>query len=196
MSDAKIDDDVLTESLEARLEGIEKRLSDLRDHVGRSAVAIKDRVRPFLDELQRSRDGLSRALKEIATSAGDRGRDLARRARTEIEGLEHEVSAATEELSGELAESRTAFRDAASKELEAWRARLDHLAVQADLGRMEARDEIEALRQRAERAYSDAKGRIEEISEGSEEKVDVVRSGAKRVLDDVRHTVRDLRSRR
>ena len=51
------------------------------------------------------------------------------------------------------------------EQLTAWRARIDHLRVQANLGKMEARDELRALGERLEPEWRDAKRVLDSIVE-------------------------------
>jgi ABC-type transporter Mla subunit MlaD len=194
MSDVTNENGDLAEALRTRLEKIEKRMTDLWDRLDRSAGATIDRMKPFLDELERALEAARSMLHKVSESAGEHGRELAQRARAEIDGLDDEVSAAAQELQERLADSRSAFRDAATKELEAWRSRLDRLKERKPL-RTAAHEEVEDLRARAEHAYDEAKERIGEVTDEGEESLEIIRSGLGRVLDDVRATIRQLRDR-
>ncbi len=49
-------------------------------------------------------------------------------------------------------------------DLEQWRARLDRLRVQADLGKKDARDKLRAFEDRLEPAFDKAKQQIDEVA--------------------------------
>jgi predicted nucleic acid-binding Zn-ribbon protein len=77
-------------------------------------------------------------------------------------------------------------------ELDDWRARLDHLRVQANLGHKEARDKLDELGEKLEPAWSKSKEAIEQVvSSGAEE----ARTLGKSLLagwEELRRTHREL----
>lgn len=77
-------------------------------------------------------------------------------------------------------------------DLDEWRGKLDHLRVQANLGRKEARDRLHELDERLSPAVQKASKRLEEVvANGSDE----VRTLGKSLLagwDELRRTHRDL----
>lgn len=77
-------------------------------------------------------------------------------------------------------------------ELRDWRARVDHLRVQANLGRKEARDKLQELEERLEPAWRKSKRTLDEIvASGASE----ARTLARSLLagwDELRRTHREL----
>ena len=71
--------------------------------------------------------------------------------------------------------------------IDSWRGRLDDLKVQADLGRMDARDRIRGDLERAEGLWTELKGRVEELG-------DKAASTGGDLADDLKTLVEDLRS--
>ncbi len=62
-------------------------------------------------------------------------------------------------------------------DLEQWRARLDRLRVQADLGKKDARDKLRAFEDRLEPAFDKAKQQIDDVaSSGAAEARVIARS--------------------
>jgi hypothetical protein len=62
---------------------------------------------------------------------------------------------------------------------------MEHLQVQAALAEKEARSELNELVERAENAYLAARQQLARAEEDTAETLDVLRDGARRVLDDL-----------
>jgi hypothetical protein len=77
-------------------------------------------------------------------------------------------------------------------ELDQWRARLDHLRVQANLGGKEARDKLRELGQRLEPAFDTAKRRLDEIAASGAGEARTLGRSLLAGWDELRRTHREL----
>ncbi len=79
------------------------------------------------------------------------------------------VDGTMEEVRAEVRELRTLLarlgRETVGSTLDAWRARIDNLWVQADLARMEGRDEVRASIDDADRLWHRTRERMEVVSD-------------------------------
>lgn len=82
-----------------------------------------------------------------------------------------------------------------SELIESWRGRLDDLKVQADLGRMEARDRIRGDLERAEGLWTELKGRLEGLGDKAAETGGELRDDVKTLVDDLRDALRSAADR-
>jgi hypothetical protein len=62
---------------------------------------------------------------------------------------------------------------------------VERLRLQAALGEMEARDELNDLLERVDDAYHVARQQLGKVEDDTAETLDVLRAGARRVLDDL-----------
>jgi hypothetical protein len=78
-------------------------------------------------------------------------------------------------------------------ELARWRGRIDALRVKGSLGRMEARDKAEGLRQEFERAYRGARESLGEAARTGGERARALRAGLEAGWDELRRTYDEVR---
>jgi hypothetical protein len=94
-----------------------------------------------------------------------------------------------------MAESRDSYLDALRDLVSSWRARIDELRVQADLGRMEARDEAQADVERAEHQWDELKAKADQFGDQATEATADLRADVRRLVDDLRETLRKVADR-
>lgn len=80
-------------------------------------------------------------------------------------------------------------------ELDRWRARLDELRLQANLGKMEARDRLDDLEQRLQPAYQTATRRLSEVVDDGKEEARVLAKSLQAGWKELLETHRELRER-
>ena len=81
----------------------------------------------------------------------------------ELHRIDNEVSVARARIDEDIADGREALANAFHDELDVWKARLDDLKVQADLGRMEVRDQISPLIRRLDNAILNLRHDVQRI---------------------------------
>jgi hypothetical protein len=181
-------------ALHDRTDRLAGRVNELESRLSSASGAARRRVEPFLAALEHGVSAARTAIGAIGSDAGSSVGTVVDRARDELDWLEYEINAASEQLREELATTQHDLHAAARSELGQWRVMLDHLPVQADLARMELRDEIQKLRVRAEHAYREAAGQIDALTSTGSDTVETLRTGVRRLIDDVRSTVEELRA--
>lgn len=77
-------------------------------------------------------------------------------------------------------------------ELNEWRARLDQLRVQANLGRREAHDKLQEIGERLEPAWRKSKSALNEIVEGGTSEARTLGKSLLAGWDELRRTHREL----
>jgi O-succinylbenzoate synthase len=80
-------------------------------------------------------------------------------------------------------------------QLEEWKARIDQLEVQAHLGQMEARGEIEPLLELMRNRLLDARQQLDRVGGAAGDAVASVSDGVKSALDDLRKALADAADR-
>lgn len=144
--------------LRSRLQGGLEHIAGELDTAGAAIDGLRNevtrrRLRHLWDRLQRSRRAADAVLRQLEAEPPEAAELLAKGLEREVCQLEAEVGLLTSEVRGELATTTDAYRVAAGEQLGAWRARLDELRVQASLGRMEIRDDLDAILDRMESHY-------------------------------------------
>jgi archaellum component FlaC len=81
------------------------------------------------------------------------------------------------------------------EDLATWRARIDELKVQADLGRMETRDRIRSDLERVEELWSDLKSRTERLAAQAADAGDDLRGEIRGAVSDLREALRSALTR-
>lgn len=84
--------------------------------------------------------------------------------------------------------------DLLCEELDRWRARFDHLRVQANLGKRELADKLQELGERLEPAQRQARERLTELARGGASEARTLASSLQAGWDELRRTHRDLAS--
>jgi L-lactate utilization protein LutB len=72
---------------------------------------------------------------------------------------------------------------------------VDHLRVQAALAEMEARDELDDLLERVDKAYRAARQQLTKAEDDTADTAEALRAGARRVLDDLETAIDAARKR-
>lgn len=80
-------------------------------------------------------------------------------------------------------------------QLDDWKARIDQLEVQAHLGQMEARGEIEPLLEQMRNRLLDARQQLDRVGGAAGDAVSTVSDGVKSALDDLRKALSDAAER-
>jgi len=86
-------------------------------------------------------------------------------------------------------EDRRSERDIvqqASRALDAWRAKIDELMVQLDLGNLDAREEVRSRLDTAQNVYLAARSRLAEVGRDGGASLTAVRQGIEKLLEDLR----------
>jgi hypothetical protein len=81
------------------------------------------------------------------------------------------------------------------EDLATWRARIDELKVQADLGRMETRDRIQSDLERVEELWSELKSRSERLASQAAGAGDDLRGEISAAVGDLREALRSALTR-
>jgi hypothetical protein len=131
----------------------------------------------------------------LGSAAGEAWEALARDLERGLAQLESEVAVARANLEAELAGTRQSYLEALRYQLDAWRGRVEHLRVQAALAEMEARDELDELLERVDNAYRAARQQLDKAEIDTAQTLQVLRAGARRVLNDVEMAVDAARKR-
>jgi hypothetical protein len=77
-------------------------------------------------------------------------------------------------------------------ELDQWRARVDHLRVQANLGGKEARDKLRELEKQLAPAVRDARKRLDEVATGGTAEAKRLVQSLRAGWDELKRTHREL----
>jgi DNA repair exonuclease SbcCD ATPase subunit len=166
------------EELQERIDGFEARLREATEEIGTCFRPVGDRLRSTWQTL-RSR------LQQLEDTTGEAWEVLVRDLEGGLAQLESEATVAKADLEAELAETRESYREAVRNQLDAWRAGVERLRLQVTLGEMEARDELNDLLERVDDAYRVARQQLGKVEDDTAETLDVLRAGARRVLDDL-----------
>lgn len=102
--------------------------------------------------------------------------------------LEARVAALEEQL-------HTLRSELVEGQLDDWKARIDQLEVQAHLGQMEARGEIEPLLEQMRNRLLDARQQLDRMGGAAGDAVATVSDGVKSALDDLRKALSDAAER-
>jgi len=80
-------------------------------------------------------------------------------------------------------------------QLDDWKARIDQLEVQAHLGQMEARGEIEPLLEQMRNRLLDARQQLDRVGGAAGDAVGSLSDGVKSAVDDLRKALSDAAER-
>lgn len=105
-----------------------------------------------------------------------------------IAGLEAQL----QDLETQLGEVR---RQLAQAELDQWRGRIDDLEVQAHLGSLEARDQIDPLIENLRNAWLEARSKLSSQTTTASDVVGTLRDGLEQAMGEIREAVAAARSR-
>jgi hypothetical protein len=103
--------------------------------------------------------------------------------RTSLRQLRADVQIAEAGLDAAVAEDRRSYLAAMFRVVDCWRGRFDGLRTQAELGRMDARDDVRAALATLEQALSVAEKHLEEARADARATLAVVRDGTSETLD-------------
>jgi predicted nucleic acid-binding Zn-ribbon protein len=119
---------------------------------------IDDLVQQTTEKRGTLRDHLERRVRELAEAIDD-----------DIDRLEAKVDVVGARLEQDAARTFEDLEGAVEREFSAWRRRLEHLQVQASLGRLELRDEVERSRERLEHVQKTISDRLDWLRKVHEE---------------------------
>ena len=148
------------------------RLNDLEDEFGEDMEDLKDRWHVLMEKLE---SGKAETWEAFTEKRDDLNQHM--------ETLRDWLKKATDKGS---ARARNLLDDL-DNDLVKFRTRLDILALQMHLGRMEAEDEIKSARGKSGEIIENLKKRIADLSEDAEAKWEIVR----RELGDAFHNIRE-----
>lgn len=80
-------------------------------------------------------------------------------------------------------------------QLEEWKSRIDQLELQAHLGEMEARGEIEPLLEQLRNRWLDARAQLDRVGGRAGDAVSTVTDGVRSAFDDLRTALSDAAER-
>ena len=83
----------------------------------------------------------------------------------ELQRISNEISAARARVDADVEDGKEAIAAALGAERDVWKARLEELRVQAELGRMEIRDRIKAIADRIDDLTAHVRQDIHEVEE-------------------------------
>jgi len=184
-----------TERLARRSADVEERINAFEERLKEATKDARAAFEPVAERLRSSWQGLRAHFEEMSATAGEVRESLARDLERGLSQLESEIRVAQASLEAEMAETRQSYREALRQQLEAWRARVEHLRVQTALAEKEARSELDELVERAENAFLAARQQLARAEEDTAEALDVLRARARRVLDDLEAAVEAAWSR-
>ena len=177
-------------ALQSQLDELADQLSDLRGRVSDQADDARQRLEPFVDEVKSNWESVKRAVDHLGTATADAVKEASQQTEAGIQGLRSDLGTVRADLSTELADSRDGYRAAVRDLTDSWRARIDQLRVQADLARMDARDEIEDDLAKAEGLWADLKRRADELGDEAGDATADLREDVTRLVGDLRAALR------
>jgi DNA anti-recombination protein RmuC len=181
-SDGQETVDGFTERVRSRSAELDERINAFEQRLKEASDEARAAFEPMAERLRSSWQALR---SQMGTTAENPLEPLTRDLERGLSQLQSQVEAGQAGLEAEMADTRQSYRDALRQQLEAWRAGVEHLQVQAALAEKEARSELNELVERAENAYLAARQQLARAEEDTAETLDVLRDGARRVLDDL-----------
>lgn len=189
--------DVVTR-LRTGLDHVKDELEEAQASLKAASEELAQRVRPAIERLERTRAAARAALHRLEEEASGAGSALAADLEQDYHRLESQLRVLRSELRAELADNIDSYRSAAGEQLLAWRAALDELRVQANLAKMEAREDLAALVEDLESRYREATRHLRDSA--GETALAALREKLRGAFQDIRNaaeTVTDtLRSQR
>lgn len=182
-------------ALQSQLDELGEQLNDLRAKVGEQTGDVRDRLNPFVDQVKADWESVRRAAEQTGSATSEAVRGASDDAEASVKRLRTELSAAQADLRAEAADSMDAYRSAIGDLVSSLRQGLDELTVQIDLGRMDARDQLKAEMERAERLWGELKTRAEQAADQAGEATAELRSEIRKLVDDLRDTLRSVTDR-
>lgn len=153
--------------------------------------AVRDELQEMLHQLRRERERLSRKLEEaraLDDAAWEEYRQGVERAHARFDA---DLEIAEAALRRRRAETREEFTDTVADELDAWRARIDHLRVQAELARMETQDDLAPVIKAMQHRRSELEGRLGDLREASEDAWQSIREDITDRLGQLRRSLQE-----
>ncbi len=83
----------------------------------------------------------------------------------------------------------------AQSEIDQWRARIEDLEVQLDLGSKEARDRLSPFVEQLRNTWLDAKRQADSATSAASDVADKLRSGLEQAMDEIRSAVTSAKDR-
>ena len=100
--------------------------------------------------------------------------------------MKSDTTTATRSAKSGSQEAKSRVAEVLSEAIEAWRVRIDHLKVQADLAKLDARDQATKQLDLAQNACLTASTRLREAHLDATVSVEDLGDGVRRVLEDVK----------
>ncbi len=101
-------------------------------------------------------------------------------------------------LEAQIGELRTQLKDLrrqlSEAELDQWRARIDELEVQAHLGSLEVKSELDPVIEELRNRWLDAREKVSASTDTASEVFDALRSGVEQAMGEIRRGVANARS--
>ena len=182
-------------ALSTQIDELGDQLSELRSKVEQLAQDARARLDPFLDQARSDWESARKAAERTGSATRDALRTASQEAEADITDLRANLATVRADLRTEVAESRDSYLDALRDLVSSWRARIDELRVQADLGRMDARDEAQADVERAEHQWDELKAKADQFGDQATEATADLRADVRRLVDDLRETLRKVADR-
>jgi gas vesicle protein len=182
-------------SLSTQLDELGDQLIELRAKVEEQAEEARVRLDPFLDQARSDWEMARRAAERTGSAARDAVRAASKEAESDVIDLRADLATVRADLRTEMADSRETYFAALHDLVDSWRARIDELRVQADLARMEARDEGRSDVERAEHQWDELKVKADHLSDQAAEATADLRADVRRLVDDLRQTIRKVADR-
>ncbi len=154
-------------SMEQRLADAGATLDRLSATASELGGAVRDQAQHLLAQLRRERDLLARKLEELRAEGDEARQEYRERLDRARKRLEADLAVAEAELRRRRAETREEFAETVDEELEAWRTRIDELRVEAELARMDTRDELQPVIESMHRRRGALEQRLRELREAS-----------------------------
>lgn len=145
-------------------------------------TALEQQVSGLLDDARR----LGSIVRELGGSVEDAEQRFADEIATTLATLEFDLRAAQATFDAERAHSAEDLRSTVDSLDEAVRARVDDLAVQAKLARMEARDRVDAVSQRAAHVTAEVRRAADRLADTAGSDLDELRRATLSGIGDIR----------
>lgn len=177
---AAADDEAITSPIAQ----MERELHTLESDIAGQPDGVRDRLEALLTQVRHDWSATREALDRTASAA-----------REDLSTLRADLAIVRADLAAEMSESREGYRSALGDLVESWRARLDHAKVQAELGRLEARDEVNDDLERAEDLWAQMRQRFERMGDEASELTGEVREDVRDLIEGIREALRDAGDR-
>jgi hypothetical protein len=175
-------DPMALEDLSERTTKLDESLEALEIRVDLWRTDEQSHYRQIVDELKKDFAAMVHFLREMEAKAGEEWHHIADATVRSLERLEGRLDTAWSDFEAELADNTDTYRQASSRQLEAWRAHVDRLRVHAKLAEMDARDAVHDL----EVAFAAARPEMEQAKTAADEAVQTLKASTREVIAHLR----------